>query len=103
MERSAQSEVLGLAKSSTQPTRSLVNRSYATYASHYQIMPIGVVAPGTIKQARIALAIGRGGRRLHAARRRQLLCSRARAGQARKAILGSVSFQFGNRKHALLR
>jgi hypothetical protein len=61
MERSAQSEVLGLAKSSTQPTRSLVNRSYATYASHYQIMPIGVVAPGTIKQARIALAIGREG------------------------------------------
>jgi hypothetical protein len=61
MERSAQSEVLGLAKSSTQPTRSLVNRSYASYASHYQIMPIGVVAPRTIKQARIALAIGREG------------------------------------------
>jgi hypothetical protein len=58
MERSAQSEVLGLAKSSTQPTRSLVNRSYAT---HYQIMPIGVVAPRTIKRARIALAIGREG------------------------------------------
>jgi hypothetical protein len=34
--------VLGLAKSSTQPTRSLVNRSYATHASHYQIMPIGL-------------------------------------------------------------
>jgi len=67
MERSARSEVLGLAKSSIQPTRSLVNRSYATHASHYQIMPIGVVAPRTIKQARIALAIGReGGRRLHA-------------------------------------
>jgi hypothetical protein len=61
MEQSAQSEVLGLAKSSTQPTRSLVNRSYASYASHYQIMPIGVVAPRTIKQARIALAIGREG------------------------------------------
>jgi hypothetical protein len=61
MERSAQSEVLGLAKSSTQPTRSLVSRSYASYASHYQIMPIGVVAPRTIKQARIALAIGREG------------------------------------------
>jgi hypothetical protein len=53
--------LLGLAKSSTQPTRSLVNRSYASYASHYQIMPIGVVAPRTIKQARIALAIGREG------------------------------------------
>ena len=61
MERSARSEVLGLAKSSTQPTRSLVNRSYATHASHYQIMPIGVVAPRTIKQAGIALAIGREG------------------------------------------
>ena len=34
---------------------------YATDASHYQIMPIGVVAPRTIKQARIALAIGREG------------------------------------------
>ena len=61
MERSARSEVSGLAKSSTPPTRSLVNRSYATHASHYQIMPIGVVAPRTIKQARIALAIGREG------------------------------------------
>ena len=61
MERSARSEVLGLAKSSTQPTRSLVNRSYATHASHYHIMLIGVVAPRTIKQARIALAIGREG------------------------------------------
>ena len=61
MERSARSEVLGLAKSSTQPTRSLVNRSYATHASHYHIMLIGVVAPRTIKQARTALAIGREG------------------------------------------
>ena len=76
---------------------------YSTDASFYQIMPIGVVAPRTIKQGGSRWRSGARGRRLHAGRRRQLLCSRARAGQARKAILGSVSFQFGNRKHALLR
>ena len=59
MERSARSEVLGLAKSSTQPTRSLVNRSYATHASHYQIMPLGVVIPRTIEEAKRAIAVCR--------------------------------------------
>src|SRR5438876_10664002 len=32
---------------------------YATDASHYQIMPIGVVAPRSIKEAEYALAIAR--------------------------------------------
>ena len=102
MERSARSEVSGLAKSSTPPTRSLVNRSYATHASHYQIMPIGVVAPRTIKQARIALAIGREGRRLHTARRRQLLCSRARAGQSCPQAVRIVRHRIAAPGHVLV-
>src|SRR5436305_4583166 len=32
---------------------------YATDASHYQIMPIGVVAPRSVKEAEYALAIAR--------------------------------------------
>src|SRR6185369_8459705 len=32
---------------------------YATDASHYQIMPLGVVAPRTIEEARLALALAR--------------------------------------------
>src|SRR5438132_13074542 len=32
---------------------------YATDASHYQIMPIGVVAPRSVKEAQYALAIAR--------------------------------------------
>src|SRR5438128_9428198 len=32
---------------------------YATDASHYQIMPLGVVAPRTIEEARLALVIAR--------------------------------------------
>src|SRR4051794_29684658 len=33
---------------------------YATDASHYQIMPIGVVAPRTVAEAERAIAIARG-------------------------------------------
>jgi hypothetical protein len=33
---------------------------YATDASHYQVMPIGVVAPRTIEEADRAIAIARG-------------------------------------------
>src|SRR4051794_22926781 len=32
---------------------------YATDASHYQVMPIGVVAPRSIKEAQHALALAR--------------------------------------------
>ena len=32
---------------------------YATDASHYQIMPVGVVAPRTIEEANRAIEIGR--------------------------------------------
>ena len=46
---------------------------YATDASHYQIMPLGVVAPRTIDEAERAIAIcARGGRQRAAARRRHL-------------------------------
>src|SRR5438034_10732536 len=34
---------------------------YATDASHYQIMPLGVVAPRSVKEAEHALAIARDG------------------------------------------
>ena len=49
---------------------------YATDASHYQMMPLGVVLPGTIRDAERALAIARaegveraGARRRHLAGR----------------------------------
>ncbi len=46
---------------------------YATDASHYQMMPLGVVAPRTVEEAeRRAGARPRGGRDRAAARRRNL-------------------------------
>ncbi len=44
---------------------------YATDASHYQMMPLGVVAPRTVAEAERTLAAGApGGRERPAARRR---------------------------------
>ena len=46
---------------------------YATDASHYQVMPIGVVMPRSVKEAEHALAHrARGGGERAAARRRHL-------------------------------
>ena len=50
---------------------------YATDASHYQIMPVGVVAPRTIEEAERAIAIAREEGVTRAAARRRHLAGRA--------------------------
>ena len=45
---------------------------YATDASHYQVMPVGVVAPRTIEEAERAIAIARA-----PAQEKEYLCRRA--------------------------
>ncbi len=50
---------------------------YATDASHYQMMPLGVVVPRTIAEAERAIAIARAGGRERAAARRRHLAERA--------------------------
>ena len=51
---------------------------YATDASHYQIMPVGVVAPRTIEEAERAIGIAARRGRDRAGARRRHLAGRAR-------------------------
>ena len=61
---------------------------YATDASHYQIMPLGVVAPRTMEEAERAIAIcARGGRAGAAARRRHVAGRPDRQPLARHRLL----------------
>jgi hypothetical protein len=102
MERSARSEVLGLAKSSTNlrapwstgatpPTPRIVRSCRSAWSRRVRSSRRGS-----------RWRSGARGRRLHAARRRQLLCSRARAGQSCPQAVRIVRHRIAAPGHVLV-